>query len=182
MRDFKKIPGEDFGLFLIRKTKALDSIFLDSLHSDILRLDLNISFERLIKGDKSALVTYLPKALAQKYKDSLDLLELEDYVGVNINHVLAWEASLNKGSEKYFKNFPPIGKDEQFWWQFVLLAESERSFSLQIKAVSISPNNFDSTKISTPSQLIDFYRKRTFTKGSKVSGLDSSDVLKLLTL
>ncbi|MBI2600289.1 hypothetical protein HYW43_05220 [Candidatus Daviesbacteria bacterium] len=173
MKDYQEIPsqaGEEYGIFLIRKPFQFSSDVLASLHRDCLNLGLIISFERLVKGAKSALVIYGPKKLLVNHQKMLDLLELEDYATNAKDGISAWEVGL-RGSKKpttedvknYFKMFPSLSENEQFWWQLVLspnketvfpdgnketlfpdgnkdLPNTTKSFQAQIRAVLLSPD------------------------------------------
>lgn len=77
MKDFVQTP-EEGSLYLIRNRHKLS----EALHFIAAKLqtsNLSISFEKLIKGKKAALVVYGPKQILEKLIPVLDLLELEDY-------------------------------------------------------------------------------------------------------
>jgi hypothetical protein len=78
MKDFYELPERGYGLFLIRNPNALTIESLEKLRKE-LRI---ISFERLFKDEKSALVLYTPKEIVVSLSD-FKPLELEDYVKVD---------------------------------------------------------------------------------------------------
>lgn len=200
MRDFTELPSKDeeYSLFLIRNTSRFSAKLLNSIHEDLLGLGAVISFERLFKGKKSALVVFGPASLLLGYKDALDLLELEDYTNVNVSHIFAWEAGIkNKESrEKIFGSLPQFLETEQFWWQIILSAP----FKAQITAVVIAADavardtlsqklqNLAPEKINklpkafSNSQMLDFYKKRSFRKDNKNPSLNAEEILQLLLI
>lgn len=202
MRDFTEIPsrtGGDFSVFLIRQIRGLNEQFFNLLYNDLKHTGLNISFERLFKGKESALVVFGPKKLLMSYKDFLNLLELEDYTSnVNIGQMTAWEVGIKNTSQlntEGFKNALLLSDDEQFWWQLVLWVNKQSLFQAQIRAIAISSDaerrksltktlqNLSNTgfiklpKAFSDTQLIDFYKKRSFQKDNRQSL--RSDELKL---
>ncbi len=209
MRDFQEIPSkdQDYGLFLIRKTFALEKNLLDSIHDDLGSSKQFLSFERLIKGDKSALCVYGPKNILLKYKIELDLLELLDYTNVDLEYFSAWEEGPKNPKQltseeirNYFKKFPPLSSDEQFWWQLILFPKKDGHFQTQIRAVVISADaskresltftlqNLEPNlliklpKAFSNAQLLDFYQKRSFNKSSNNPQLSSREALALLSI
>lgn len=211
MRDFQQIPSitQEYSLFLIRNTKALDKSVLDTLYNELSKSDLIISFERLIKGNKSALVVFGPTKLISSFKDSFDLLELEDYTNVDLEKISAWEVGVTNGaveSGKVFKSLPQLSDSEQFWWQLVLKvkkldSKQTKSFQSQIRAVVVSEDGSKRKKVAdtflkdlksenifripksfSDSQIIDFYKNRAFMKDKNNPILNLNEVYKLLTL
>ena len=65
-------------LFLIRKPENLTSDLLKKIYQQAQKDRLTVSFERLIKGSREALVVFGPAVLLS-HLTALDLLELEDY-------------------------------------------------------------------------------------------------------
>jgi len=198
MRDFQEeVPeaGEDYGLFLIRHTRGLNGLF-DQLHDDLFESGLNISFERLFKGKKSALVVFGSRKLLTKYQDFLNLLELEDYTNVDVEGVNAWEVGVKQNGKwtmdngQLFGSLPSLSDTEQFWWQLILWVNkdnpSTKLFQNQIRAVVLSSDvikrkNLTQTLQNLPkdlffkvpkafsnAQILDFYRKRSFTKKARL--------------
>lgn len=206
MKDYQEIPektGTDYGLFLIKRSEALTKELLTSVHDNFLKAGGIISFERLVKGDKSALVVFGPKGILTGFKDTLNLLELEEYTGINVKEASAWEVGVKGG--QYFKNFPSLSSDEQFWWQLVMSAKKGKSspdklFQGQIRAVIVCDDrsrraylnqilqNLASGKfIKLPKafsteQIVDFYQKRSFQPNGKSASLSSSEVMELLLI
>ena len=91
-----------------------------------------ISLERLFRGQKSALVIFGPKEVLRKFAEQLNLLELEDYSGVDPSKISVWEIGKNKDAklleiEYLFINMPNLLENEQFWWQVTLYAKKNES-------------------------------------------------------
>lgn len=191
MADFEENPQEKkdaYGLFLIRNPSALNLSLLDSIHEQILRKGLIISFERLIKGRESALVIFGPKEVLSHFANVLNLLELEDYTQNTHDQIFAWEMGFKNPDkdviENSFESFPALEKDEQFWWQIVLLAKKDREdryFESQIRVVVCGKpaSNLQNLNMGglikvpkpfTSLQILEFYRKRSFfrTKNLKI--------------
>lgn len=215
MKDYQEISsqtGEEYGVFLIRKPYQFGPDVLASLHKDCLASGLVISFERLVKGSKAALVVYGSKKLLNSHANTLDLVELEDYVINTPENISAWEVGTKNNSKlgiesvkNYFQKFPLLSEEEQFWWQLVLVANKDllnpkKSFQAQIRAVLHSPDqtkrvNLAKTlqnlapdkltklpKAFSDAQLIDFYQKRSLRRDDKNPLLLSEEVVQLLLL
>lgn len=203
MRDFTEIPtNEQYSLFLIRKTQGLSAELLNSIHESLLRSKSIISFERLFKGAKSALVVYGPTKLLSSYHELLNLLELEDYTNVDLNHISAWEvgikgpASSFKIEQKVFNNLPQLSDTEQFWWQILISS----GLKVQIRAIVVTQdtekrNSLTQTlhhlapekvvklpKAFSNEQILEFYRTRSFKKDDKNPSLRTQDIVHLLSL
>lgn len=196
MQDYHQAPEGDNGLFLVRQSKQL---------RDVLVSNTNIVLERLFKGKESALVIFGQRQILEKYKNILDLLELEDYVEVDQEQVVAWEVGIKKPlQEEYgqtiFQNMPELKNTEQFWWQLLIDQNSKKTntFQAQIRAVftsedpqrrkeisqklqNISSNLFKIPKAFSNEQLLTFYKTRTFPQKIGVS-LDLESVLNLISL
>lgn len=203
MKDFEEIPSEaeEYGLFLVKVPSALNKKLLDTLYADSLSLGLAVSFERLIKGEKGALVLFFPKSLMPKYQASLGLLEIEDYTEVDLNFVSGWEVGVNSQVEvgrgkNFFKKFPKLLEPEQFFWQIILLAKKTEAFQVQIRAVLISPDPLRRRKLTeileersylsnlpkaASAQIVASYQKRSFTKETS-NLLNTKDILRLLVI
>lgn len=195
MRDFSESLTEDskYGLFLIRKTEHLTSHLLESIRSEHKLANFLVSFERLFKGTQSALVIFGVKKLLEKHKNTLDLLELEDYTNVDASHVSAWEVGIRgKGNnQKIFVNLPKILETEQFWWQLICPPNSK----VQITAVIISPDKTNRDNLSrvcqklapdrliklpqafSSLQILEFYQKRSIRTNSLNPALSSEEML-----
>lgn len=205
MRDYREISflDDSYSLFLVRKIKALDRSVLSSLYDECLRLDLSLSFERLIKGKKSALVIFGPKRVIGKFISYFDLLELEDYTNVDpdLIGVSAWEVEVRKG--ELFRIMPHLSDTEQFWWQLILKPArpaggpaQPKSFQVNIRAVVVSqdPSKRKSIadifqKVKSDVQVIDFYKKRSFIKDENTPArpaggpaLNLDEILQLLKI
>lgn len=204
MADFEESPTEkkhQYGLFLIRNSQSFNKAVLDSVHKLILKEGLLISLERLIKGGESALVVYGPQTILNNYFEVLNLLELEDYTGIDQVTLQAWEIGVRKQEkiesiDSFFKSLPRLSGNEQLWWQLVLKAENypgeEKFFQGQIRLVTSSaspelknPTANGLTKVPKPftkEQVIGFYQKRSFIQNKYNPILESKAVLELLAL
>lgn len=198
MADFHEIPttsGEEYGLFLIRRPHELNEELMSFIHHNLLTSDLIISFERLIKGTRAALVVYGPKKVLSGYKHTLDLLELEDYTKVDSKQISAWEV-LVKIADK--PGFPPISEDDQIWWQLILSAKKDEFFHPHVRLVVVSSDRqrrellkselaslttdkfIKLPKAFSDEQLLEYYKKRGFRKDVKNRNLKFAEVIKLL--
>ncbi len=200
MRDFQEIPGEDedYSLFLIRRPQELNFSTLSLLRDNFLKSGQVLSFERLFKGYKSALVIFGPRRLTAVLK-TLDLLELEDYTQVSPEQVNAWEVGIKesiKSNPLTSVRFPQLNESEQLWWQLLV----SRSFKPQIRAVlvvqdpkrrkdlsSLVENLSPDRLIRLPrgftnSELLDFYQKRSFKKDNGNPPLSLEEVLSLVKI
>lgn len=148
-----------YTLFLIRKPEALTSDILAKIYNQARAGQLTISFEKLIKGPREALVVFGSASLLRPLTSVLDLLELEDYskridplklAGTNYN-IIAWEVgSKNEISAvsqiSNLKDFiPTLNESEEFWWQLILKpTDNEKStdvsFYTTIKGVLKADN------------------------------------------
>lgn len=212
MRDYQEIPsqsGGDFSLFLVRNIQALNEQFFDSLHADLLESGLNISIERLFKGKESALVLFGSNKILDKYKQLLNLLELEDYTNIEDYKAAAWEMGIKHSQsatggngEAVFKNLPELSNSEQFWWQMIIWAkkgdtnffrahirtvvysdDNFRKKDLTQKIQNLSPNKFVKLpKAYSNNQIIDFYKKRSFPLRSEHQKLASREIIQLILL
>ncbi len=201
MRDFTETQtqGEEYSLFLIRNTNKLNRELFSLFRNDLLHSGSFISFEKLFKGKKSALVVFGPRKLLINYKDTLSLLELEDYTNVNVEQISAWEVGLKNTAEidngqKLFEGLPPMLETEHFWWQMILPA----SFKPQIRAVLVSPDQLSRNNLTnvlqtlkphripklpkafSNIQLLEFYQKRSYRKDNKNPVISSEEILQLL--
>lgn len=197
MRDYQEIPSQSqYGLFLIRNPKALNTRILNNLYEDFLKRNLILSFERLFKGHQSTLLIYGPKELANLY-DMLDLLELEDYTIVNINHISVWEIGIKgRVEDGVFKNMPQLNESEHFWWQVVL----SRSMRPEIRVILLSddiqrrklltdelqnlaPDKlFTLPKAFSNEDLLNFYQKRSYKRDNKNPNLSPEKLLNLIAI
>ncbi len=196
MKDFREIPAnEQYGLFLIRKSQELNAQLLNLIQRDLLVSNSVISFERLFRGGKSALVIYGPKPLLFKYLQNLDLLELEDYTNVNPAQISAWEVGI-KGKGQVFENLPEFPQSEQFWWQIIISS----SFKIQVRAIVISEDDVKRHSLTqtlhnlapekiiklpkaySNEQILEFYKTRSFKKDEKNPVLKAEDIIHLLSI
>ncbi len=156
MKDFILTPEENSSLYLIRKAHKLS----EALHLILPVLQdssLGISFERLFKGKKSALVVFGPKKLLEKLKPVLDLLELEDYTNVDIKQVSAREGNP--------KAVPDLSDEEHFWLQLILWGK----FHHQLRCILVSSDADKRKSLLTNlpkafsnEQILESYKKRSF--------------------
>lgn len=200
MKDFAEIPEDsEYGLFLIRNTQGLTGGFLTSIQADLKQLGVVISFERLIKGSKTALVVFAPKQMILRYTDFLNLLELEDYTNLKVEDISAWEVSVKnpqllKTEQKIFNNMPQLENQEQFCWQIILSSELKpqitailvsddpaRKKHLSLDLHNLAPQNLTKLpKAYSNAQLLKFYQERSFKKDNKHQSLQPEDIVKLL--
>lgn len=198
MHDFQEIPahtGEEYSLFLIRRPHELTGEVLSSIHENLLTAGLIISFERLIKGTKAALVVYGPKKVLSKFEYTLDLLELEDYTGVNSGQFTAWEVVVKNAVKP---GFPPVSLEDQIWWQLIMSAKKDNLYHPHIRLAAVSSDHkrredlkgvlsglstdkfIKLPKTASNGQMLDYYKKRGFRKDTQNRNLYPDEVIKLL--
>ena len=211
MKDYQEIPKNfkaEYGLFLIRRPEDFNANVLNAIGQSILEEGLIISIERLFKGKKAALTIFGPKKILDRFAESLNLLELEDYANA-LDHkdISVWEMGI-KGTQDFkfdspnniFKNLSELKEEEQFFWQIMLNAGKgkEKSFQAQIRAVIYSKDPErrkilisllqtaevgELTKVPKPfsdEQMMVFYKLRSFAKDSSGLILDAEGVIRLL--
>lgn len=212
MKDFQQIPfsSDEYSLFLIRNTSALDKNILSLIHEQLVNSNFIISLERLIKGHQSALVLFGPVKFLDKFKNALNLLELEDYTKVNWEEISAWEVAVKKHGQislengKIWQNLPQFLDSEKLFWQLILKGKkgklNQPKFQTQIRVIISSEDASKRKEVSdiflkdlksrnllkvpksfSDAQILDFYKKRSFTK-SDSSLLSISEVLYLASL
>lgn len=200
MSDYHLIPAQtkdQYGLFLIRKIQELNRHLLLSLHKHLLISNLHISFERLIKGNKAALVVFGPKRILSNYQMQLDLLELEDYTNINGQYFGASEFAVEKVSKM---GFPSLPEDDQMWWQLILSASKDSKFHPHIRLVVISPHPKSKDKILaklvnhtkknylkqtngfSEEEVIDHFKQRGFRKITESKPLNPEEIISLLQI
>lgn len=212
MKDYQETPKNfksEYGLFLIRHPDRFNANVLDAIGQSILEEGLIISIERLFKGKQAALTIFGPKKILDRFTESLNLLELEDYANA-LDHkdISVWEVGV-KGAKDFkfdspnniFKNLSELKEEEQFFWQMVLGVRKEKeglSFQAQIRAVIYSKDperkkmlisllqtaeQGELTKVPKPfsdEQMMVFYKLRSFAKDSSSPILDAEGVIRLL--
>lgn len=135
MEDYRETTAGlniNYSLFLVRQPEALTKEVINSLHQSILKEGLILSFERLFKGAKSALVIFGPFHILQPFSSNLGLLELEDYTHKidpsklekgSSPGVAAWEVGTKNPPadplfmSNLFQTLPPLESEEEWWWQ-----------------------------------------------------------------
>lgn len=203
MRDYHEKPesfSKAYSLFLIGKQDGLAPGLLDSIYQKSLPEKPILSFERIFKGSKRALVVYGPTAtLLDQFKEPLGLTEVEDYSKKTEGKISAWEVG-SKGNlslEKFdlLKEVHDLKTDEQFWWQ--LVSQPPKSV---IRAVFLSQdpqriNSFSNTLMKigeefglvalpqsfTSTNMVKFYQERSLPQSSlKPLNLSNNDIQKIL--
>lgn len=211
MGDYQEIPKAskvEYGLFLIRQTDSFNVSILDSIGKFMHDGGLIVSLERLFKGHQAALTIFGPKKILDKFREGLNLLELEDYTDVLENKdVSIWEVAIKSTSSgldnpnNIFSNLPELGEEDQFFWQVVLGARKENeglSFQTQIRAVIYSKDPVRKKKLASlfqnlkfgelakipkpfsTEQMMDFFKLRSLSKDSNGPILDSEGIMHLL--
>lgn len=209
MRDYQDIPQkekEEYGLFLIRQPGNFNAQILDHIGKALLADSLIVSLERLFKGSQAALAIFGPKRVLDKFMESLNLLELEDYTqGCSSSDVAVWEMGTRNTNQQsantIFENISQLGSDDQFFWQLVLGTKKTKdnlSFQTQIRAVvycqdplrrkalvPLFENLQAGSLIKVPKpfsteQMMVFFKLRSLSKDSNGPILDSAGVINLL--
>lgn len=193
MRDFTEVPT--YGLFLIRNIQSLNEHLLNLIYQDLQQTNLAVSFERLFKGQESALVVFGPRTVLTKFIKPLNLLELEDYTNIDKDMVAGWEIGVknsNQTNNQTSEPVPNLNQHEHFWWQVTLWRESTHIRCLVVSADGAKRKNlaqvlphFPSSRLTklpkafSNEQLFEAYKKRSFPKDKKEIQ-DTKEILKLL--
>ncbi len=130
MRNYLESPKHfkaPYAVYLIQKPQMLDAKMVEELYKAVLPSRSILSFERLFKGSRRALVLFGPTETLSKFSDTLGLLELEDYTKrATLANITGWEVG-GKFSEKnsikvphLIHEIPPLEDNEEFWWQLCL--------------------------------------------------------------
>ncbi len=130
MRSYQEKPEHfsyPYALYLIQEKRNLTEDCLNQLYQALLPKRALISFERLAKGSRNALVVYGPVPLLQPFIGDLGLLELEDYTAqTNPQDLQALEFGSSHTSGKfqteqalqYLVN--ELQAEDETWLQLVL--------------------------------------------------------------
>lgn len=166
MRDYSEVPvhsSTPYSVYLVRNEQGLNDEILTQIDQIINQKRLIISFERLYKGTKRALVVYGPVIILKQFVDALDLMELEDY-SLKLDKplppgILSWEISsydfrkiikpvASQGINEPVVNLSdiPLEDEEELWWQLVMQPKCERNglqplFKVLIRIVIIANND-----------------------------------------
>ncbi len=200
MRDYSEDPEKDrnYSLFLIRNTQGLSAQVLSSIKNELSETKSIISFERLFKGAKSALVVFGPRDLVLNHKTTLDLLELEDYTNVAAELISAWEMGTRKDikiTQKLFTNMPSLLDHEQFWHQVIfshtlkpqitqifISSEESRRHTFVTSLHNISHELHKLPKAFSNPQFLEFYQKRSYRTDNKNHHTKEEELLNLLLI
>lgn len=200
MHDFEIKPNSKFeyGVFLIRNLKNLTAVNLVPLFSDLAKLNLLVSFERLFKGHRGVLVVYGPKDILSKYQDQFDFRELEDYTNIDLSSISIWEVDV-RDIVSFRDKFPDLLLEEQMWFQIILKVKKDLSFIPTRVRVVLTAGNENRLKQLTgqvqevygsilpkipkpysKDQVFEFYKKRSYIKESGHDiNLKIADILNL---
>lgn len=145
-----------YSQYLVGKPDALTPEILRHLHQSAYDGRLIISFERLFKGGRRALVIFGPTTLLHSLVEPLKLTELEDY-SKNVNNeevikggVVAWGIGRKNGvsesfqMENIFSSLPELLELEEFWWQVIVQPKDNKDdehFDSIIRAILITDNS-----------------------------------------
>jgi len=210
MRDYRDIPHtsrDEYALFLIRQTANLNAETLRSLGYLMLSEGLILSIERLFKGPQAALTLFGPRKILDKFMESLNLLELEDYTeNLLSSHISIWEEGVRNTKEQIqntgniFENLAKLGAEDQFFWQIILGAKKgeELTFQTQIRAAvypreearkgqlaSMFQNFSFGSLVMVPKpfsteQMMEFFRSRSLSSDTSGPVLSPEGVVQLL--
>lgn len=202
MKDFHEVSPEtppDYGLFLVRQIKNLDTKLLDSIRQLMLAEKEILSLERLFKGRQTAVTIFGPKNILARFQSELDILELEDYTlkfkdgSVSVWEMGARDSKLNSvPADQIFSNLPQLREEEQFFWQ-VILNKSQVQIRAAVssndpmrKKMFTSAQNLNTGglyKIPKPlsnEQMIELYKARSMGKANEGLNLDSEGIISLM--
>lgn len=150
MRNYQQKPSHfktEYTLYLVQRPEQLTPEVVEELYKDALPTRAIISFEKLARGLRRALVIYGPVPLLQKYVQPLGLIELEDYTeNVPVEQQTVWEVG-SKGTPGTLL-LPDLRDEEEFWWQIVLQPVAggiEKHYAMAAKR---SPEHHAATRFS----------------------------------
>jgi hypothetical protein len=128
MKSYREKPSyftTAYALYLLQKPQNLSDDLLERIGSFNADEKLMLSFERLFKGGRSALVVFGPLNNLNQYRDELGLLELEEYSEKVQGEFKIIEFGLKPNSASSISEFH-LNKDdlqltdsEQIWCQLV---------------------------------------------------------------
>lgn len=199
-----------YSLFLVGNPEAVKPELIEKLYGVALAGRQIISFERLFKGSKRALVIFGPVAILQPLMGELKLTELEDYSREVNGEVFAWEVGKKDSHPSDITDFnllkevPRLQDKEELWWQIVLQPEKNERFCVTVRAVfktsekgRVNQLEVELAKIGrdsglaflpqaySSSQILNFYRERSLpykllSSKGAVLELSSAQVYSLL--
>lgn len=208
MNDYQEIPGKlspEYSLFLIQRPEGLTAALIDNLFKQVREKHLILSFERLFKGLKTALVVFGPKSILSTVSSDLSLLEIEEYGGrANKGHkISAWEVGTKDPSSVKIENLnvdsyiPELTDNEEFWWQVVSEPDtSGKELSVAVRAVFLAADQKNESMVDdlmkiggkeglialpqvySTEQVVNFYKDRSLPKPMMTVG-SRHNVLKI---
>lgn len=198
-----------YSLYLVGNHQAVNEELLNKLHQESLSRKFVISWERLFKGLKRALVVFGPAVVLKPWEKQLQLVELEDYSQKVKGQLKTWEIGLKRKAgapliDNLISSVPQLAEDEEFWWQLVLQPHDLNNnkelcqFEGNLRAVLITNDSSRKKELQNnllkigvevglarlpqeyqPKDLLNLYQKRTLSKKS-VLYLVSKEILSLL--
>lgn len=146
LSDYRENPllaAVPYSVYLIQKPENLKAEVLKDLHTTTSQNKLLVSFERLSRGERKALVVFGPPSIMHSFSTDLGLLELEDYSQKLGENFLAWEVGKKRAESKIgedvLSDLPKLDETDQFWWQLVLSpkgkSNNDLNFTVAIRAV-----------------------------------------------
>jgi hypothetical protein len=179
MRNFVRISGKDVpsSLFLISDASLMTNEVMEELIDFCLKEQSPVSFERLYKGEQSALAIFGPDSLVSKFPQ-LGLVELEDYIGeaaaaLTKNTCLVWD--ITPFTAKFSGNFlQDLGLEEndRFCLQMVCLAKKTKQTALfltNIRCLVASNSPHDRVNLAKKIQTLILSEAKTKGKNPEVS-------------
>lgn len=183
MKDFQEIPSkESLSIFLIRDISNLNENLVKELHQKLVLNNWTVSIERIFKGGRQAYILVGPKEVVSELS-SLNLLELEDYVG-QVTNIILWEMTVKKHTKfNILHSIPALNENEQFWLQLLLKGQKGKDlFLAQIRTGVVSDKAKEHalllTHLSdgqlvklprpvTSKEMFTLYKSRTFYKQNR---------------
>lgn len=148
MKNYRQRPHHfrtDSGVFLVQNPTLFNQELLENLMESAKSQGIIISFERLFKGNKNALVLFGPSGFLSAYKGPLLLLELDDYsqkFTQDTQGLLVWEMITRDLPQNPIhisvQDNLDLAPHEQFWWQIILQPSSGEYV---IRAVVLAQND-----------------------------------------
>ncbi|MDO8498281.1 MAG: hypothetical protein Q7S44_00610 [bacterium] len=206
MKDFAERPETSktiYSLYLIHHPEVLTSQALEELYQKVASKNFILSWEKLFKGPRQALVIYGPSNILKDYRKSWGLLELEDYSKKVGDDVKAWEVGLKNSAQKLdakgelFGASLQLAERQEFWWQVIVRPAKveegkETSYRANVRVVfqTGGDEGISETELAkigsqanltalpqsyTSQQLVQLYMERSFPQG-KIASLQKEGV------
>ncbi len=149
MRYYRERPNNlknDYSVFLIQNPDALTEAVLTKITNKLIDQGSIVSFEKLARSDRQALVVYGPKQVLKELDPELNLIELEDYSKKLTHFVSCWEIGEKRTGDKSYREVNlslievNLADQEQLWWQ-IIVSPGGTNLRSSMRILIESPNS-----------------------------------------